>query len=101
MPNNREIEQALYNSEGKAEKVLDLDRIAINEVLREVRDRVVQSFNPMRIILYDSYASGTPDQDSDLDLLVVMESTESPIKRAARVSCSAVHREILKDFSGA
>jgi len=62
MPNNREIEQALYNSEGKAGKVLDLDRIAINEVLREVRDRVVQSFNPMRIILYDSYASGIPDQ---------------------------------------
>jgi uncharacterized protein len=33
--------------------------------------RIVERFAPHRIILFGSYASGTPGPDSDLDLLVV------------------------------
>jgi len=98
MINNKEVEQILYSSEGKTEKVLGLDKVAINEILREVRDRIVQSFSPMRIVLFGSYASGIPDQDSDLDLLVVMESNESPIKRAVRVSKIFRDRKLPMDI---
>jgi len=98
MINNKEVEQILYSSEGKTEKVLGLDKVAINEILREVRDRIVQSFNPMRIVLFGSYASGIPNQDSDLDLLVVMESNESPIKRAVRVSKIFRDRKLPMDI---
>jgi len=98
MINNKEVKQILYSSEGKNEKVLGLDKVTINEILKEVRDRIVQSFNPMRIVLFGSYASGIPTEDSDLDLLVVMESNESPIKRAARVSKIFRDRKLPMDI---
>ena len=41
---------------------------------------------PQRIILFGSYAYGQPNSDSDVDLLVVMESDERPAARATRIS---------------
>ncbi len=37
----------------------------------EFVNRVVEKFKPERVILFGSYASGTPDVDSDVDLLIV------------------------------
>ena len=37
-----------------------------------VAEKIVQQFHPERIILFGSYAYGTPNEDSDIDLLVVM-----------------------------
>ena len=40
---------------------------------------------PDRIILFGSHAWGTPDEDSDLDLLVIVpHSEQSPALRAVR-----------------
>jgi uncharacterized protein len=38
----------------------------------ELRDRIVQQFHPQKVILFGSYAYGTPTDDSDVDILVVM-----------------------------
>jgi len=43
----------------------------------------VENFYPLKIILFGSYASGHPTPDSDLDLLVIME-TESDLPRHKR-----------------
>ncbi len=40
--------------------------------IREVAERIVQEFQPERIILFGSYAYGTPTPDSDVDLLVIV-----------------------------
>lgn len=53
--------------------------------IRAVVRKIVKYFNPERIILFGSYAYGKPTIDSDVDLLVVMESNERPAKRAAEV----------------
>lgn len=53
--------------------------------IRRVVDRIVSSVAPEQVILFGSYAYGTPTQDSDVDLLVVMESDERPNLRATRV----------------
>lgn len=37
-------------------------------------ERIVDGFNPLRIILFGSQARGTADKRSDIDLLVVMEN---------------------------
>jgi predicted nucleotidyltransferase len=34
-------------------------------------DEIARACNPQRIILFGSYASGTPTEDSDIDLMVV------------------------------
>jgi len=56
------------------------------ERLQEVVRRIVQEFDPQRVVLFGSYACGEPGPDSDVDLLVVMESDERPAARATRVS---------------
>jgi predicted nucleotidyltransferase len=35
-------------------------------------DTIAREFRPQRIVLFGSYASGTPSPDSDVDVLVVM-----------------------------
>ena len=42
-----------------------------DEVLSEVKQRLVDGFHPDRIILFGSQARGTADDRSDVDLLVI------------------------------
>jgi predicted nucleotidyltransferase len=44
---------------------------AIDDVVRQI----VEKFKPNKIILFGSYAYGIPTQVSDVDLLVVMDSS--------------------------
>ncbi len=41
-------------------------------VIRRFAREVAERFQPDRIILFGSYAYGTPHEDSDVDILVVM-----------------------------
>ncbi len=38
-------------------------------LLADVARRIVQNFRPEKIVLFGSYAYGTPERGSDLDLL--------------------------------
>lgn len=44
-------------------------------------DDIVREFSPLQVILFGSYAYGTPTEDSDVDLLVVMDIPESETRR--------------------
>ncbi len=55
------------------------------DLLGTVTDRLVAEFQPEQIWLFGSYAWGTPREDSDLDLLVVVSrSDDPPVRRAQR-----------------
>ncbi|MGD0812200.1 MAG: nucleotidyltransferase domain-containing protein [Verrucomicrobiota bacterium] len=54
-------------------------------LLDKAIDRLKAEFQPDEIFLYGSHAWGTPHDNSDVDLLVIVpESEESPIRRAQR-----------------
>lgn len=42
------------------------------EMVRDITHRIVQAFQPEKIVLFGSYAYGQPAFQSDLDFLVVM-----------------------------
>lgn len=42
------------------------------ECLQEAIDRLVEEFDPLRIIMFGSHARGEAQRDRDLDLLVVL-----------------------------
>jgi predicted nucleotidyltransferase len=42
-----------------------------DDVLSEIRERLVNRFHPDKIILFGSQARGTADRRSDIDLLVI------------------------------
>ncbi len=70
----------------------------VNEiVLQEVVRRIVAAVNPERIILFGSYASGTPNRHSDLDILVVMESALPRYRRAVPIYQALAGLLIPKD----
>ena len=63
----------------------------IESILKEVVSRLVAEFQPEAILLYGSYAWGEPTPDSDLDLLVIVTSSdERPIRRMQR-ACGLMH----------
>jgi predicted nucleotidyltransferase len=66
--------------------------------LREIAQKVVRSFRPKNIILFGSYAYGKPTPDSDLDLLIVMESKDRPAERIRKVSDLFDPRPMPMDF---
>jgi len=47
----------------------------VSETLPAVVERIVRELHPEKIVLFGSYAYGRPTSDSDVDLLVVMETT--------------------------
>jgi predicted nucleotidyltransferase len=56
-----------------------------HELLAEITRRLIAEFQPEQIILFGSHAWGTPNEDSDVDLLVIVsDSNEKPVQRAVR-----------------
>jgi predicted nucleotidyltransferase len=56
------------------------------EVLQAIVHRLVTGLSPYKIILFGSYVSGTPTGDSDVDLLVIMDTQARPVDRYVGVS---------------
>ena len=56
------------------------------EVLQEIVHRLVTGLHPHKIILFGSYVYGTPTADSDVDLLVIVDTQGRPVDRYLRVS---------------
>ena len=48
---------------------------AVPAAVERIRQRLLERCAPRKIILFGSYAHGQPTADSDLDLLVVMETS--------------------------
>jgi uncharacterized protein len=56
------------------------------EVLQAIVHRLVTGLHPHKIVLFGSYISGSPTADSDVDLLVIMDTQARPVDRYLRVS---------------
>jgi predicted nucleotidyltransferase len=57
----------------------------ISRIISGLVDRLIEMYQPERIILYGSYAYGSPDEESDIDLLIVKETKDRPIDRRIAV----------------
>ena len=55
------------------------------ETIREMAGKIVEAFQPERIILFGSYARGTAVEDSDVDLLVVSHDARPRPKRSVPI----------------
>jgi predicted nucleotidyltransferase len=66
--------------------------------LPEVIERIVRQADPLRIILFGSWARGDARPDSDLDLLVVLPWVEHKRKAAIQIGRALNHLPISKDI---
>jgi len=70
----------------------------VSETLPEAVQRIAQALRPDKIILFGSYANGRPTPDSDVDLLVVMNTTASSKERSWAVSKLLIPRPFPVDI---
>jgi predicted nucleotidyltransferase len=65
----------------------------VDQILKEMTQRLVAELQPRQIILFGSHAWGQPNEDSDVDLLVIVpDSTQSPLERGIQA------RHCLRDI---
>jgi predicted nucleotidyltransferase len=57
--------------------------------IRAAAERIGRDFRPHKVILFGSYAYGTPAADSDVDLLVIMPCRGHPVHKAVEILMKA------------
>jgi predicted nucleotidyltransferase len=62
-----------------------------------VVDQIVDAFDPEQVILFGSHAYGQPNPDSDVDLLVVIETKRKEAEEAVRI-CQALDYDFPLDL---
>ena len=65
-----------------------------DQLLKEASEEDREVANPLKIILFGSYAYGKPDKDSDLGLLVVVNKLDTR-RRDLRIKTRSELREFL------
>jgi predicted nucleotidyltransferase len=62
------------------------------EAIRNFADEIARRYAPEKIILFGSYARGTANEDSDVDMLVMMNFEGRGIRKAVEILTSIEHR---------
>ena len=71
--------------------------VELDTTLREIVDRIVSGFSPLKIILFGSRARGSAAADSDVDLLVVTDRPGSKRKQAVAIDLALADIRVAKD----
>ena len=73
---------------------VDVRKRIPEKVIRSLSQAVAQKFHPQRIILFGSYAYGKPRPESDVDLLIIMDTPIRETQQALEI------RQFLKPTFG-
>jgi len=68
------------------------------DLIQTMTDRIVQDFNPLRIILFGSYARGDAGPESDIDLLVVFPQVANKRLAAVAIRRTLADLPVCKDI---
>jgi len=54
-------------------------------LIKDLTQKLISKYQPRKIILFGSYASGKPTPDSDIDLFIVKDTDKSRVERFVEV----------------
>lgn len=57
----------------------------MREIILKIVTRIKEAYSPEKIILFGSYAYGSPEKESDIDLLIIKDTRERVIDRMVRI----------------
>ena len=66
--------------------------------INEIANKIAAKFNPEKIILFGSYANGTQDENSDIDLLIIQDTDLSPQTRGFDIRMSLLGTKMPFDI---
>jgi len=56
-----------------------------SEEINEFVNKIAKRFKPEKIILFGSYGYGSPKKNSDVDLLIIIDSKKRPVDLAIQI----------------
>lgn len=62
-----------------------MSKSEIERLTREIVEKLKKDYQPQKIILFGSYADGNPREGSDIDLLIIKETSGTFLDRWVRV----------------
>lgn len=65
--------------------------------LQRILEILISRYQPEKIILFGSLATGEITEESDLDLLIIKETTRRPIERVMEIDALLGHPRIALD----
>ncbi|WP_448573849.1 nucleotidyltransferase domain-containing protein [Trichothermofontia sp.] len=76
----------------------DVKQASLNPWIGVMRDRIVEHFAPLRIILFGSHARGEATAQSDVDLLVVFSDLSNPRETTIAIRGILADLPVAKDI---
>ena len=73
----------LLKSERELSRRNNMKQITV-ELINEITKRIIESLHPEKIILFGSHVWGKPGEYSDIDLFIIIPSSDQPSYRRAR-----------------
>ena len=74
-----------------------MNKEVIEQKIQEIVQKIIKKYQPEKIILFGSWAWGTPHEDSDIDLLVIKETHKSRIERQREVKDMIIFSQMPVD----
>ena len=68
-----------------------------DKIIQAMVERIVDEFQPEKVILFGSYARGNPTRDSDVDLLIIMDFKGRKLDMLRRIRRSLHEFTVPKD----
>lgn len=87
-----------FDTPGLNSKVRPIGFPPVSKTLPQAVRKIVETLQPEKIILFGSYAYGKPTPDSDVDLLVIMETNAKQKDRYLAVSRALSPRQFPVDI---
>jgi predicted nucleotidyltransferase len=72
--------------------------IDIEKAKLEIIERL-KPLNPDRVILFGSYAYGTPNEDSDIDLFLLKDNLDLEDRREYEINASIMIYDLIKKYN--
>lgn len=69
----------------------------VEEKIEGIKQMIVKTVSPEKIILFGSYASGEPSEESDIDLVVIWDSSINYHERNMKIRRLFPHRDFSLD----
>jgi uncharacterized protein len=73
---NQESQVGKYRVDSLGDQPAEIES-AVQNMISKTVNLIAQEYQPKKIVLFGSYAYGTPDAESDIDLLIIKE-TDTP-----------------------
>ena len=75
-----------------------MDTTVAGAKIKEITQKIVQEYQPEKIILFGSWAWGNPGPDSDVDLFIVKDSSKPKLERMREVDEIVFPRTVPLDI---